>query len=132
MKLIAPFISRASDQQWAAGCSKCKHGIASAPELTGACELYLERLVQAIAHDITFCDCMAGGRYRVFLLNRRQILIEEARKDKRMVKYAALNTHPEIEWAQARVVESYSMLKMPTIHYEEIAPKGHPATGEPA
>lgn len=114
------------EQDWARGCDKCKFGIASAPELTGACELYLERLVQAIDGDITFCDCKAGVRFRVFLLNRFQFLKEEARKDSRMASFVEKKSHPDIEIARRAMASSYGMVKVPPIRWvdrsEPVAP----------
>lgn len=102
--------------EWAAGCPSCTYGIASAPELTGAVELHMERLVQHIAGDITYCTCQAGTRYKVYLLNRRQKLIEEARKDARMADAAKRLSHPDIQIAQARIERSYVMAQPPTMH----------------
>ena len=103
--------------EWARGCDACTCGIVLAPELTGAAPLYLERLVQAIDGDITFCTCEAGKAYRVSLLNRRQKLIEEARQDSRMVESARLamsvvlaTRTPTIHAAQAQ--------RVPTVHVE--------------
>lgn len=101
--------------EWARGCDACTCGIVLAPELTGAAPLYLERLVQAIDGDITFCTCEAGKAYRVSLLNRRQKLIEEARQDSRMVESARGKTHPDIE--NARLAMSVVLAtRTPTIH----------------
>jgi hypothetical protein len=108
---------------WAAGCPQCTYGIVSAPELTRACELYLERLVQAIDGDITFCTCQAGQVYRVYLLNRRQALIEEARRLPLMADFVKHKSHPDIEqarWAMAQ--EAGKMHRVPTIHYEPPPP----------
>jgi hypothetical protein len=66
---------------YARGCPSCHYGIILAPEPSGAVELYLERIVQALDHDITFCDCQAGKSYRVSLLNRRQIILEQHKRD---------------------------------------------------
>lgn len=114
MNHISTYLPNESTQHWAAGCGKCHHGLAIAPELTGACELHLERLAQAIAGEIVFCECQAGIRYRVFLLNLRQARIEEARKHKSMERWAAKLTHPEIEWAVQRRGETVNFV--PTIH----------------
>jgi len=114
MNHVSDYLPNESLQHWALGCQQCKFGIVMAPELTGACSLHLERLVQAINQQIIFCECQAGRCYRVFLLNLRQRLIEEARKDKRMIASAAVSTHPEIEWAKAKVAEKVSFV--PTIH----------------
>lgn len=118
MNKLAAHLPHVSPNHWAAGCDKCSYGYVSAPELTGACELYLERLVQAIAKELVFCECQAGVRARVYLLNRRQKLIEEARRDPRMAAQAQRLTHPDIEVAQWRVAESYIMAQPPTIHLD--------------
>lgn len=102
--------------EWAAGCPNCTHGIVSAPELTGACSLHLERIVQHMAGDITYCTCQAGTRYRVYLLNRRQKLIEEARRDPRMAAQAARLSHPDLDIAAAHVGSSYRGL--PSMRFE--------------
>lgn len=120
MKPVVTPIPHSSENDWARGCPKCKFGIAAAPDLTRACDLHMERLVQAMGKEITFCDCQAGTRYRVFLLNRRQILIEEARRDSRMSDYAHKLTHPDIEMARQAITQSYAMLRVPTVHYEPI------------
>lgn len=65
------------------GCPLCEFGIVTAPEITGAVPLYLERLVQAVDGDITFCGCQAGRHYRVSLRNRRQEMIEQMKQDGR-------------------------------------------------
>lgn len=104
---------------WARGCKECKYGIVLAPEITGACELYLERLVQALDKQITFCECQAGTRYRDYLLSRRQFLLAEARNDYRMSAFAAKSTHPDIESARYAILESYGAAKAPSIRYVE-------------
>lgn len=130
MKRPKVTLPKSDNNAWARGCPKCKYGIASAPELTGACELHLERLVQAIAKQLVFCDCQAGKLYRVYLLNRRQKLIEEARRDPRMHEYAQRLTHPDIEVSEWQVATSYAMLT-PTMHFEGSAAPV-PAAQEPA
>lgn len=118
-KVTAPPLPRSNENEWARGCAKCKYGIASAPELTRACELHLERLVQMLAGEITFCECQAGIRYHVFLRNRHRKLIEEARRDPRMQAYAAKLTHPDIEVAKSNISVSYAMAQFsPTVHFE--------------
>lgn len=116
MNRVTQFIPKGSNNEWAGGCDKCKYGIVSSPTMTGACNLYLERLVQFIGKQIDFCTCQAGIRYRVHLQNVRQKLIEEARKDPRMVEYAKRLTHPEIEMAEWQITASYLMMPAPTIH----------------
>ena len=73
--------------EWASGCDKCKCGVLSAPDLTGAVPLYLERLVQAVDHDIDFCNCEAGQKYQVSLRNRYQATIEQDKQAKRIITH---------------------------------------------
>lgn len=105
---------------WAKGCPKCKFGIVTAPALTRAADLHLERLVQAIDGDITFCDCTAGQRYRVYLLNRYRILVEEARRlaphDKRMMAATVRSSHPDIDIARAAILHAVETAPPPTVH----------------
>lgn len=98
---------------WARGCESCTNGIALAPELTGAVALYLERLVQAIDGDITFCTCQAGQRYRVSLLNRRQEIIEQARQDLKIT--AKLKVDNPIDIARAAIRDAQAK-RVPTVH----------------
>lgn len=100
MNRVIYHLTTDSEHQWGTGCPSCAYGIVSAPELTGACSLYLERIVLMTAGDIQFCECQAGTRYHAALLNRRQILIEEARKDPRMAEQAARLSHVEIDIAR--------------------------------
>lgn len=138
---ITQFLPKGSDNEWAGGCDnfdalpaeggettsegkranikKCKYGIVSSPTMTGACNLYLERLVQFNAKQIVFCACQAGIRYRVHLQNVRQKLIEEARSDPRMQESARRLTHPEIEMAEWQITASYLMMPAPAMHYEK-------------
>lgn len=119
MRNVKVSFPKSNENDWARGCDKCKFGIVSAPELTGAASLYLERMVQAIDGDLHFCDCRAGTRYRASLLNRRQMLIEEARRDPRMVEYAKDRTHPDIEATRLAMMEGYGkMHRVPTMHFE--------------
>lgn len=104
--------------EWAHGCENCQYGIVQALPLTGATELHLERLVQAIDKQLVFCTCKAGTRYRSFLLNRRQFLLEEARRSPRMGQAAARASHPDIDIARQRIHKSYETAEPPTIHYE--------------
>ncbi len=112
------------DNAWAKGCKQCTFGLVAAPELTGACEFYLERLVQALNGDITFCECRAGRCYRVNLLNKHRKFIEEARKDPRMTEQAKRGSHPDLEAAQAIILESFGKMhpdhdRVPTIRFVE-------------
>lgn len=129
MKQVKHYFSGSNENAWARGCSKCKYGIASSPELTGTCELYLERLVQAMNGDITFCDCKAGVAYRSGLLNRRLILLDEAKRDPLMASFAERKTHPDIEQAERALRHSYSMA--PPIRFVELAEPKQPEL-EPA
>lgn len=109
--------------EWARGCESCDHGIVSAPEITWAVEFYLERIVQAVDGDITFCTCQAGKFYRVSLLNRHQKLIEDAKRDERMIHAARNKTHPDIENARAAMLESHGkMARVPTVHFQSAQP----------
>lgn len=122
MKIPTSHLPHSDDNAWARGCPKCAYGIVSAPELTRACDLHMERLVQAMNKLVTFCDCKAGTRYHVYLKNRYQILIEEARReaanDPRMMAAAGKGTHPDIEIAAWHIEQSYKMMPAPTIHLE--------------
>ena len=95
---------------WAAGCDACKGGIVLAPELTGAVSLYLERLVQALDQDITFCTCRAGLAYRSSLLNRRMEILERA---KREAKGSMVSSGTEIDTARA-AIHAAQARNMPT------------------
>jgi hypothetical protein len=72
---------------WAKGCTSCQFGIVAAPDLTHAAPLYMERLVQAIDGDITFCACQAGQRYRVSLLNRNRAITSQDKVDERIITH---------------------------------------------
>lgn len=128
MKRVKAQYPASNDNDWARGCPDCKFGIVSAPELTGACELYLERLIQALDKQVEFCKCKAGTRQRSYLLNRRQMLIEEARTHPLMQQYAQQLTHPDIEIARHAIMHSYEMAKVPTVRYVEPAPPAPPPT----
>lgn len=115
-----------SSPSWALGCSKCTLGIVSAPELTGACELYLERLVQMLDVTVEFCECKAGVRYRRFLERRYDFLMQEARKHPLMQQHARNNSHLDIQIARNAMSNSYGYVKapaserVPTIHFETV------------
>lgn len=100
---------------WARGCDACTCGIVAAPELTGAASLYLERLVQAIDGDITFCECQAGRAYRVSLLNRRQEIIEQARQDAK--RASAIVVGSQIDTARA-AIQAAQAQRVPTMRLE--------------
>lgn len=118
MNKLAAYLPVESKAHWANGCDQCKYGIVSAPELTGACEFYLERIVQHSAGDIEFCTCRADLAYKAAILNRKQQRIEEARRDPRMSAQAHRLTHPDIEIAASHIQNSYIMAQAPTIHME--------------
>lgn len=121
MKKVAAYLPSAFVNDWARGCANCKHGIVSAPELTGACELYLERLVQVIDGDITFCDCQAGTRYHVFLKNRWLFLMDEVKKKPSLSWYVGRKTHPDIETARKAMQGGYAFVKAPSIRFVDKA-----------
>lgn len=107
-----------SGPSWARGCSSCKYGIVSAPEVTGACELYLERLVQAIDGDIEFCTCQAGIRNRSFLANRFLFLKDEVKKRANLSAFIGRNTHPDIETARM-AIQARQGTEAPPIRFVE-------------
>lgn len=98
---------------WARGCDDCANGIVLAPELTGAVPLYMERLVQAIDQDITFCSCRAGKAYRSSLLNRRQQIIEQSRKEAKAT--SILDNSSPIDSARA-AIHAAQARNTPTVH----------------
>lgn len=106
-----------SGPEWSHGCEHCSHGIVIAPEPSGACEFYLERIVQMRAGDIVFCECRAGLAYHAALRNRQQERIEEARKDPRMAEQAQRLTHPDIEIAAWRL-RGKADAGIPSMHFE--------------
>lgn len=107
---------------WAQGCELCECGIQDAPPIVGVASLYMERLVQAIDHELTFCTCKAGVRYHAALLNRRRVLIEEAKKDKRLSEWSMRGTHPDIEATRRAMHRKREELStVPTIHFEREA-----------
>lgn len=109
----------ANGPSWASGCPSCHYGIVSAPDLTGAVSIYLERVVQMISKQIVFCECQAGTRQHSNLKNQRMKLIEEARRDPRMQDYAKRLTHPDIEGAERLITSSYLMKPAPTMHLDK-------------
>lgn len=128
-RYISTKVITANGPAWARGCGNCNCGIVSAPDLTGACEFYLERMVQAIeTKGAIFCTCRAGQAYRANLLNRRQERIEEARKDPRMQEQARRQTHPEIEIAMVKVATLRAEIApVPTIRWTGEEPLAPPA-----
>lgn len=98
---------------WAKGCPSCTHGIVRAPELTGATALYLERLVQAVDGDVVFCTCQAGTRYRVALLNCRQQIIEQQRRDLRTTVVVRIESLLEIARTAIHAAQAQNV---PTVH----------------
>lgn len=136
MKRVKDTLPHNPENDWARGCEKCKFGIASAPELTGAATLHLERLVQAIDGDVTFCTCKAGVRYQNYLRNRLLILRGEAKRDRRMASYAERGTHPDIEATRQAMLTRVEFVKVPPIrwvgtHDYPVPPEAQPET-EPA
>lgn len=95
----------------AAGCPLCKFGIVSAPELSGAVPLYLERLVQAIDHNLTFCGCQAGKHYRIALANRRLEIIEQMKQAMR----GKVKVDNPIDVARI-LIQLEQAKRVPTIH----------------
>jgi hypothetical protein len=104
--------------EWAVGCEHCVYGIASAPDLTGAVSISMERLVQAIDKDLVFCACTAGVRYRNYLRNLHQKLIEEARRLPMMQEQTGRNTHPDIEMSRQKIIAVHLQAPAPTMHME--------------
>ena len=100
---------------WAKGCARCRNGIVLAPELTGAASLYLERLVQAIDGDITFCTCQAGQRYRVSLNNRRLEINRQAKQD--ALGATAIAVGNQIDVAR-HAIHAAQAQRVPTVHVE--------------
>ncbi len=100
----------------ARGCPKCKFGIVSAPELLGVVPIYLERMVQAMDKDITFCDCQAGKHYYVSLRNRHQEIVEQARQDLKVS--AKLKVDNPIDIARA-AMRAEQAKRTPTIHLSQ-------------
>lgn len=117
MKRVKEQLPKSDAYLWAQGCANCKLGIVSAPELTGACELYLERLVQAIDGDLKFCDCHAGKCYQAYLKNRFVFFRTEAKGDYRMSWFAERNTHPDIEAARRAMQSGFEYAKVPSIRW---------------
>jgi hypothetical protein len=130
MKRVKDVYPESHENDWARGCASCKFGIVSAPELTGAATLYLERMVQAIDGDIEFCKCRAGTSYRSSLLNRYEAMKDAAKRDGRMADAARRGTHPDIEATRAGMAATFGkMARVPTMRYVGPAPE---AVTEPA
>lgn len=121
MRHATPELPRSNENEWALGCDNCRYGLVSPPERSGACELYLERLVQAIDGDLTFCTCRAGKANRANLLNRFEFLKREAKKDGRMVSFAERGSHPDIEAARRAMQSGYAYVKAPTVRWVDKA-----------
>jgi hypothetical protein len=117
MKRVESLLPPIPTDFWAHGCPNCKHGIVSAPELTGAGELYLERMVQAIDGDIEFCKCRAGQAYRSSLLNRYEAMKDAAKRDGRMADAAQRKTHPDIEATRRAMGNKVEFVRVPTMRY---------------
>lgn len=118
MKRVKVQYPATNENMWARGCPQCKYGILSAPELTGAGSLYLERLVQAIDGDLQFCTCRAGERYKNALRNRLLALRSEAKRDKRMASFVERNTHPDIESTRHAMQNKTGYVKAPRIRWD--------------
>lgn len=102
---------------WASGCEHCEFGIAHAPDLTGAVSIVMERMVQALeSKGAIFCDCQAGTYARSNMRNRRQALIEEARKLP-LAREHGYDSSPDIEIAKHKIAEARAK-NVPTMHYE--------------
>lgn len=117
MRHVKEDLPKSNENDWAAGCANCSYGIVNPPERTGACELYLERLVQAIDGDLTFCTCRAGKACYANLKNRLLFLRSEAKRDPRMASFAERNTHPDIEAARRAMQSGYEFVKAPPIRW---------------
>lgn len=115
----AKYTQRAQDTEWARGCDACKYGVVASVDMTGVCEFYLERLIQTLRDQIEYCTCRAGVAYKAYMMNRYQILLEEARAypGPLMQRCANNGTHPDLENAAAKIDGFYSS-QMPTIRME--------------
>lgn len=116
---------------YAKGCAQCTFGIVAAPALTQAVPLYLERLIQAIDGDITFCACQAGQSYRTSLLKRHKTVTEQDKAAMRIVTHKtagseqALNPDNTLRIDSAleiaRNAVNFARAKsVPTIHFEAV------------
>lgn len=104
MKRVSDYVPGAFGNDWARGCDKCKFGVASSAPLTGATNLYLERLVQAQDGDLTFCTCRAGHMQRQYL--RRLYTKTDA---------------TDLAIARRNVEHARETMLAPTIHMEAVA-----------
>jgi hypothetical protein len=91
--------------EWASGCSKCKHGIISAPPLTNACTIHMERLIQHIDGAVVYCNCRAGDCADRLMQRRWANYLIDARTDADQAEYAKNDTHLEIEIFRAKIVQ---------------------------
>lgn len=114
-------LPHSNENEWALGCPQCSYGLVNAPERSGACELYLERLVQAIDGELTFCTCRAGTCAYANLKNRLLILRGEAKRDGRMASFAERGSHPDIEAARRAMQSGYAYVKAPPIRFVELS-----------
>lgn len=101
--------------EWAHGCPNCKMGITNAMPLTGAINLVMERIIQMDDGLIEFCECRAGKAYHAYLFNKKQELIEEARRNPLMTEQAQRRSHVDLDNARHAI---YHMQPAPTIHGE--------------
>lgn len=96
----------------AAGCPLCKFGIVSAPDLVGAAvPLYLQRLVQAIDHELVFCGCQAGKHYRISLANRRLEIIEQMKQS----MHGEVKVDNPVDVAR-KLIRIEQAKRVPTVH----------------
>jgi hypothetical protein len=103
--------------EWASGCPSCEFGIVHT-DLTGAVNLYLERIVQANeSKGAIFCGCRAGVAARSNLRNVIQSRIEEARRGTEPGARVA-TTHSDITIAKQKVAEARAK-SVPTVHFDE-------------
>ncbi len=94
---------------WARGCALCTNGLVGAPPLRGVDTVSMERLAQAMLHELTFCTCQAGTRYHSCLLNREQELKDYERK-------AGMVQGATIKRTMDAVLKA---MPVPTMHFQE-------------
>jgi hypothetical protein len=125
-------VMRNAGVDWSAGCGKCRCGYLSAPELTRAADLWVERLVQHIDGEITYCDCRAGQAAQKHCGNRWEALLREARTDANMSAYSEKYSHPEIEIARDAIHKARRLALVPKPEPEEEFPSPPPMRFEPS
>lgn len=105
----------ANGPEGAHGCPLCHCGIVSAPDLVGAAvPLYLQRLVQAVDHELTFCGCQAGKLYRICLANRRLEILEQQKQAMR----GKVKVDNPIDVAR-KLIHIEQAKRVPTMHLEK-------------